>query len=447
MIEYLSPVDLEKYFYPDPMRSAINSLENLYQDPHKIKIYLYPDAMFKPNGVPNGLTLKSYYEDTLLVPTILRDPGCGFLSFTLHLQNSIDPDWYLKIGPQLDQLLNKTDKIHLDITKKLFEKISIEDILYFGLSALDLPNTNKFANLSFTVDKNIVKPTHQELQVLKEDLFTLTNTVEIRKPLEILNKSLFHQYQLDLNDYFCFIHSGGHKFPMLLEDRYMTKICDYAYHHKIASLDMIHKGIFGIPVTSELGQEYYEWIKAAMNYALVSRYGIFYIVKDFLENALSADISMMNDRLHAGVLEEKENSKRIIKSSRGVQEIAKSNVENNQAIGVLAGNRETMAVLVASGDAVSQQGAMFSHGTNCQIINDFNYNNKFSNEDMQRILNLAKSAYYNTEPKFNDCIPLTFNLIAALDYFKASKLLKPVLSLSPLINIYGDVMKRVHKLI
>jgi len=49
---------------------------------------------------------------------------------------------------------------------------------------------------------------------------------------------------------------------------------------------------------------------------------------------------------------------------------------------------------------------------------------------------------YNTEPKFDQCIPYTFNLLTSLKYFHEYNKINPLAILQPLINIQSRSLVR-----
>ena len=51
------------------------------------KIHVFPDATLKSNNFPNGIAIYSLLNETTLIPSLLRDPGCGFLTFKIHTYN------------------------------------------------------------------------------------------------------------------------------------------------------------------------------------------------------------------------------------------------------------------------------------------------------------------------------------------------------------------------
>jgi hypothetical protein len=89
--------------------------------------------------------------------------------------------------------------------------------------------------------------------------------------------------------------------------------------------------------------------------------------------------------------------------------------------------------LIAEGDDASQYFNMMSHGTSPKIGNS----DDCKDNDYQE---LAKKAWYNSAPKFANCLPYTANLLWALNYFSKIYLVKPVALLAPLVNALGSHM-------
>lgn len=439
IINYHASAATRDYFFPEDLRAIINDVSNLHKN-RQSTIDIFPDAMFKSNGIPNGISITTLYKDTLLLPLVLRDPGCGFLSFKVSFHENPPTNWQQTIGPKLDQLLNRKRSTPSYPANAIKPK-NIEQVLLHGLHSLDLSNEELalFANTKFDADENIVNPSTQEQKNLYDDLFTLTNNVELRSIDQTSANSQLSDYQLDKTDYIGFVHSGCYLFPEILAERFVQRICEYADINKLATVDEIRTGLFGVPMNTELGKEYYEWLKAAMNFSLVSRYGIFYAIKSFIEAELSCTVTMINDRIHAGIIKKQCEGKTFYQSVRGVQMIDAANDHSIHSLGILAGNRETSAALVCGNNKANNY---FSHGTNCNIYEDHDYETYFSQHEKQNLMARAKNFYANTPIELSECIPLSYNFDIAKRYFVQEDVVHEIAELHPELNIFGDVMKR-----
>ena len=96
-----------------------------------------------------------------------------------------------------------------------------------------------------------------------------------------------------------------------------------------------------------------------------------------------------------------------------------------------------MAAIVTGGSATQEYLNLIAHGTNCNISEDFDYASTLK-EQSQDYLDIAKQAYYNSTPKFNECIPHTYNLLSSLSHFSDINLAKTVALLAPLVNVQSQ---------
>lgn len=447
MISCIAPGQNPSAFYPADLLNAAQKTEALFLHPDQVDISLYPDAMFKANGTPNGLLIRSAPEDTLLIPTLLRDPGCGFACFRLSMHTSPDKGWSHQVGQALDQAINYSER-GLGALRSLLKMrhLTLNNILVHGLEALDLPNAEKarFSHLCFDVDEQWIQYDQKTQRILEDDLGHLTNTVEIRRVSEVRDSCVLGAYEMSQDDYVGFVHSGCHAFPKILAEQFLQPIYEYAYVHGIAIVELIQQGVFGVPLNTDLGRRYYAWLKAAMNYALVSRYALYRRVANCLSGWLpDCAVQLISDRVHAGVWEEILDQKTVICSSRGVQSIVPQQYPDHPPIGLLAGERETAAALVSIAASESTNTQYFSHGIHGRVSPDFCAGD-FDQSVRDSIELVARQAYYNSTPNFSDCLPMTYNLQQALSCFESMNIVTPVALLEPVINIFGHPLQRAY---
>lgn len=272
---------------------------------------------------------------------------------------------------------------------------------------------------------------------------TVTNTVELRTLLNIQNSELLKKCNIQQDALIGFIHSGCLLFPGILAQKFIYRIAEYAENNSLFSLDQIKQGIFGVPINSMLGSEYSQWLYAAMNYALVSRYCVFKLIKKVIENTFPCKLTLINDNMHAGLFEKKINNEKIIYSVRGVQNIFKTTaLSPNRALTLLAGQRETVAALVTGGERISDYLNWVCHGTGYRIVECYDYAGYFTHAEIEQYLRLAQTTFYNSLPCHEACLPYTYNLNASLDYFNKIGLAKTVAHLAPLVNIQSNWLKK-----
>ena len=132
-----------------------------------------------------------------------------------------------------------------------------------------------------------------ELDQLSADLSQITNSLEIKK--------IDSNGSFDANDLLRFIHSGSEYFPQLIHSKWFQITGDYSYRNKLSSIDDINNGFYGIPDTLDEAKEYQQWIFAAMNYCSFKRWWIYEQLKQCLREHVQMDITLLNDRCHAGL--------------------------------------------------------------------------------------------------------------------------------------------------
>lgn len=366
-----------------------------------------PDAVLKTNRVPTGIAVSAPEEEALLMPHLLRDPGCGFLSFRLNWQETPPADWDAQCAALLEDKIIQ-HKQH-DYVKAFFDRRNLNDILLNGIQALNLPVDvlEKFNHTKFTVLKQSLTIADEEKQILLDDFLTLTNTIEFKKIK-------------GAEDVFGFMHCGSLKFPSVLADRFQKKIYEYSLFQTDQSNEAIDLGLYGVPYYSVLGQQYFDWIHAAMNYALVNRYTLFALMKDILEQHFPCTLQLESDLIHAGVFVE--NGKMI--STRGSQQL------KTGQCALIAGQRETNAVWVQA-----KKDCVLPHGTSYQQKDQAFYDTHFSEDEKQIFIKRAKQCVYNSTPDFEQCIAHTFNLEKSMRWFYNNDSLEAVSILEPLINL------------
>lgn len=419
-VSYLSKKEHAKCFFTEKLKQVVSEMGSKLNSATQINVY--PDATLKTNKLPTGIACVAKPEDSILLPNLLRDPGCGFLIFKIDFTEAVDANYQIAAGKLLETIIN--DKNSLPANE--FSMAQWKAILIQGLHALDLTDTE----LDLCTDKvfepllDCIDLSNDELEMLKVDFLSVTNSVEIRKPFNITNTS----FGINENSLIGFIHTGSFAFPEILGRRFVYRIAEYADINNLFTIDDIKAGIYGVKFESDLGKEYYSWVRAGMNYALVNRYSIFQRIKLMFEETFSCTITLLNDTVHAGVFNKDES----IHSVRGAQPITKNTLR------IIAGQRETIAALVAN---FSNEGGFIPHGTGYHVKEDFNYNEKFSDPEANQYLEFAINTFYNSIPEYDNCLTFTFNLLATLDYLRDTGVCQSIALLAPYINIQSDWVK------
>lgn len=434
-IHYFADESQYSFFFLPHLQKIITRLGNALGD--NTRIGVYPDATLKSNGLPTGIVYSAKASDAVLLPHVLRDPGCGYLLFSLKFHESVPNNWHAVVGHMIDGLINKYTA---SIRDRFLERAGgLEKILHHGIGGGDISNEelNCFSHPFFPVDSDQIQLQTEEADCLTQDFMNLTNTIEIRQLMNIQDHSTLAKNNINENDYIGFIHNGCHLFPEILGKRFVHRIGKYAIENELFSPEDVKDGIYGVPLDSELGKEYQQWLYAAQNYAVASRYAIYLAIKEQIENVFSCQFNLIKDSPHAGLFEKKDNGETIVYSTRGVQCMQ---THSESEITLLAGHRETLAALCTPGKAAKTNHNLLGHGTGCHIRDDYNYDTFFTTSEINQYLTLAENAYYNTQANYEECIPYTFNFQTALNYFQATDLATPTAMLAPVINIHSNYL-------
>jgi hypothetical protein len=422
--EYIINKELVEHFFTDELQRSVLGLSNALNGKGDIKIFT--DAMMKGNGLPNGIAVTAPYSETMLFPFLLRDPGCGFLLFKVNGVDQTQSDWTQQIGTALNDFVNH-ELLTGETRKKIIANLCLKDILFAGLASVTdrVENDQCFSDLKFSVDHDFVELENDEQQLLVDDLLNLTNTLEIRST-DSANKDLIG-----------FIHSGCHIFPRILVKKFTAILANFAYEHQLFSLEQIKQGHFGVPINTTLGYQYYQWLKAAMNYALVNRYLLYREIKKFLKEQFNVELTLINDVPHAGIFSTVKNSTEYTVSTRGVQLMSPSQWH------LVAGQKESIALLLTAGPRADQHDYLMQHGTSYQIAeitNDF-----LTTKSSDAYFEAAQNAYYNTDFNIENCSPYAFNILKTFQYHADIGLADLVSVLMPAINIHGKISMERQK--
>jgi len=431
-VKYFCSSDQMPFFFTNELTNTVEYLADKLGE--KAQVWVYPDANIKPNGLPTGISCASPADETILLPFVLRDPGCGYLVFKLRFIEQPPTDWKNSLGQLLSNFVeNKT----LSKGAQKSKSLDINAMLTQGIHALTTQSSeiDKFHDAVFPIGAESIQLTSDESALLHDGFLDVTNTIEIRA-LHSTSSSPndLSSYGIETDDYIGFIHTGSEAFPKVLAERFVYDIAEYADLNGLFTLDEIKKGIFGVPSATPLGKEYEMWLRAAMNYALANRYAVYLAMKQEIEAHLPCRLTMINDNVHAGLFNKTVGAESINYSVRGVQRLS-------SGLNLLAGQRESIAALVVAGSESKSYQNLICHGTSYHIRQDYDYKAEFSPQDSSAYHQLAEDTFYNTEPQLDECIPYTYNLLQQLHYFKEAGLCETAVTLEPLINIHGSLLK------
>ncbi|VEG91180.1 RtcB family protein [Legionella spiritensis] len=405
-----SDKELENYFYSSPILYFIEQLKNVL--PRQSAIHLFPEATLKSNKVPNGLLLNSLKNETLLMPALLRDPGCGFLLFKLF---SVDK----KKLKYLSQSLIEFCEILED--RKLEHKQLLEEVMVHGVSHLHV-TTSKFANDKFSVLLDYLF-IDLSLDELCKDLSQITNSLEIKIPMEEQNSA---SSKVDLLG---FIHTGSEYLPKVILEQWFQRAVGYTYGNNIANIEQINMGLYGFNDNSEEALEYQQCIYAAMNYCIYKRWLLFSELKKYLYHTHHIEIDMVSDRCHAGLFNNNINGSSYIIQTRGVQLAEKSG--NN--VFLMAGHKESVSYLFQG-----LKTNYIGHGTSYAVDIKFNYEESLPYElkyDLSSIM-------ANTTLNSNNILPYNYNIEQQRKHLEG--MYSTCTTLYPVFNYQGRYLRAVN---
>ena len=418
---YYSVPSLHQYFYSEDVEHIINDLGEFLGLPHQL--HIFPDATIKKNKIPNGVLIKSKRQDTLLMPSILRDPGCGFLLFKLHSfpHNSIS-----LISQSVLEFCNKLEQQVPKISDELAES------LIYGVSNINKHN-NFFSHTGFPIDLGAFY-TDLNIRELSADLSQITNTLELKIPTEgdCLKSPKNPDSLIGL------IHTGSEYFPKIIIQEWFKIAAEHTYFNQLASVSQINQGLYGLPASGEFGYAYQQCLKSAMNYCLYKRWWIFNQLRDFLQSRMSIKVSLINDHIHAGLFEIIENETVHLIQTRGVQLLHDKNFPY-----LMAGQRESISYLISIDEQKSFHIPEYlCHGTSYQFNEQLDYvallgvhASKFYNKQLDKI-------QANSTLEKDKCLAYNYNINIQKEYLTQFNL--NFVSLTPLLNYHGRYLRKAQ---
>lgn len=399
---------LNQYFYDARVQESVAELQRFLVGGHRV--HLFPEATIKTNKLPNGILVESRVKQTMLMPSILRDPGCGFLLFGI---NQLSPSQLALIPGHI-----------MAFCKQLEESIPIQqdsliEAMQFGTHFL---NDAAFCQVDLESIYYEI-----DLERLSADLGQITNTLEL--------KTTTVDGSCELTDLLGFIHTGSEYFPELIHSKWFPIAADYSYRKHLSSIDAINNGFYGLPDTLDEAWEYQQWILAAMNYCAFKRWWIFGQLKQYLGRHMVLEINLINDRCHAGLFTMEKHKKRYLLQSRGVQLIA-----NDDKPYLVAGQRESLSYLLQK-QAWNCPIDYLGHGTSYQTDDSYDYTSLLGVARSKQCLEQLKQIHANTPLELEKCLAYSFNAFVQKEHMEQFDL--QGVALYPLVNYHGRYLRKV----
>lgn len=400
--------ELNSYFYDDRMREIVARLQYFTGARHQV--HLFPEATIKNNKLPNGILVESPANQTLLMPGILRDPGCGFILFKL---NQVTQSQLSAISGHIMAFCQQ-----LEASQPVQQDFLVEAMQY----------GTRFLKRGIFFPVNLESIFYEiDLDHLSADLGHITNTLEL--------KQMAGSQSSRLRDLVGFIHSGSEYFPALIHAKWFRIAADVSYENKISSIADINEGLYGIPDNLDIAREYQQWILAAMNYCAFKRWWIFNEMKRYLLKHMPLQITLINDRCHAGLFSVEKQNKPYLLQSRGVQLIQKESCPY-----LIAGQRESVSYLVKqhTGNCSVRY---LGHGTSYQTDDAYHYASLLGLTHTRQSLHYVKNLNANTPVDQEKCLAYTYNILAQKNYLERCNL--DCVALHPFVNYHGRYLRMV----
>jgi hypothetical protein len=405
-----SRVDLNEYFYSSAVQECMSRIKRFLGDTHQV--HLFPEAMMKINKMPNGILIKSKSQDSILMPFVLRDPGCGFLVFQI---NQVKKKEIPKLGKALLDFCLSLEKAPFSELEYLY---LIEGIKQ-GVSHLTL-NNDRFLNKVFPLDLDKLY-IDLPIEDLVEDIKQITNTLELR---------LMHHSWADSGedvDLVAWIHTGSECFPKIIFDRWFFDVADYSFCNKLASEDGINQGFCGLKNGCGQAEEYKQWIFASMNFCLYKRWWLYNQLEKFFNETFNLEPKIINDRCHAGLFKVHEKGSEYDLQTRGVQLL--ENHQNEPCL--IAGQKESIAYLFM--DILEP---FVGHGTSYSFDESIDYRQALPNYLHTNIDHLIINVPFDPQKS----LAYNYNIYHQCSYVNSKQ--EPII-LYPLLNYHGNYLRKV----
>src|SRR5579872_5426119 len=82
--------------FDDRFRQVVTAMARVSGETATVDVF--SDATLKKNKLPTGVAITTPKQNAILLPNLLRDPGCGFLSFSVCYEKTPEPHWHERVG-------------------------------------------------------------------------------------------------------------------------------------------------------------------------------------------------------------------------------------------------------------------------------------------------------------------------------------------------------------
>lgn len=329
------------YDVPSEIYQSVNELskELMLIDNKDNQITLFPDFIIK-RGFPSGIVIKAKNK---IYPCAIPDIGCGFRVVKIKGMSKEDFLGNKNLINKIDIFLSGKGQANI-IDNEL---VTLEEMLRFGHICtnhlfLDKRISKYEDSGCFNVDDS-----HE----FKEDIFPL-----------IENISIFNSYQGHFLEFleplyntnkecYLLIHTGSFILADNFNMYYYPLLAEMSYVNDWSSEIEVRIGKFNIPRDAEIIEEYYNDVKALMNFSVSYRDLIERKLFDIINEEMKEKINMvlLSDYFHTKL----DISDEYITHQRGIQQLVRS----DELEYIISGNFGIASLLFKS-----NIDAPFSHG-------------------------------------------------------------------------------------
>ncbi|PFE15002.1 RtcB family protein [Bacillus cereus] len=418
-------------------------LNNFSEMKHiKKPINIFPDAYIKRWGFPSGITIISE-EDGLVFPAAAPDLGCGFRIIKTNLDiHTFNDDLAKEILIQLEDMAGVDSKIRMKKVANLDkERIFSQGVLYLlemGIGSQE--DLEKIQGISTNKSKKLHISEKDKDLLIENFGICAGHFLEVRYVTDIFNKTVGSKLNLSVGQIIIIIHSSSYVGKEIILENYYRPAIEFMLSKKLVSNEQLNRGIFGLPIKSELGKAYIEASNALVEYSYASRHFAQYLVNEVLNNVFGdkVEFELISDICHSKI-EYLDNGD--VLHGRGVQKIYPIGHANTLPyysdtgdVALLAGQKGTESHLIIPTSQIKETSYLCSHGTGEFLVEKDVHDVPVS---VRKELELCS---FDTQYDELDEFTLDyFNTKMCLKELEENqKIINKVCRLAPLINYWGD---------
>ena len=209
--------------------------------PRTTTVSIFPDATYERWGIPTGLVFTSPTTEAVLMPTFLRDPGCGFSIFTVSGVRSFPRGWHCEFGSQLSRAIDEPAAAlgagwDMAINPDFVKRASREGIGALGNLSRHIHGV--YHDSVYDGDVAVNSLAEEEVSALIASCATVSNTVELRSVGEVLDHQTLREWGVAEDEIVGFVHTGCGAYQDILR-RFGPRIAEASLEEGRFDLDVI----------------------------------------------------------------------------------------------------------------------------------------------------------------------------------------------------------------